>query len=56
MIDDRYLHEQPLEIDDFLDSYHVTQRKLMIACKNTMGEETFSQEMTRRYRERIRAG
>jgi hypothetical protein len=41
----RYLREHPSEIDDFLDFYHVSQRKLMIACKNTMGEEVFPPEM-----------
>jgi len=41
----RYLREHPAEIDDFLDFYHVNQRKLMIACKNTMGEEIFPPEM-----------
>lgn len=41
----RYLREHPEEIEDFLDFYHVSQRKLMIACQNTMGAETFSAEM-----------
>jgi hypothetical protein len=41
----RYLHEHPEEIDDFLDFYHVTQRKLMIACQSTMGADTFPPEM-----------
>jgi hypothetical protein len=41
----RYLREHPEEIEDFLDFYHVTQRKLMIACQNTMGAETFPAEM-----------
>ncbi len=41
----RYLREHPEEIDDFLDFYHVTQRKLMIACQNTMGADTFPPEM-----------
>jgi hypothetical protein len=41
----RYLHEHPAEIDDFLDFYHVSQRKLMIACRNTMGESMFPPEM-----------
>jgi hypothetical protein len=38
----RYLREQPADIDNFLDYFHVSQRKLMIACENTMGEGTFS--------------
>lgn len=42
----RYLREHPEEIEDFLDFYHVTQRKLMIACQNTMGAETFPPEIT----------
>jgi hypothetical protein len=37
----RYLHENPAEIDDFLDYYHVGQRKLMLACQDTMGAATF---------------
>jgi hypothetical protein len=41
----RYLREHPEEIEDFLDFYHVTQRKLMVACQNTMGAETFPPEM-----------
>ena len=41
----RYLREHPEEIEDFLDFYHVTQRKLMIACQDTMGAETFPPEM-----------
>ncbi len=40
----RYLHEHPEEIEDFLDYYHVGQRKLKIACENTMGADTFSPE------------
>jgi hypothetical protein len=40
----RYLHEHPEEIENFLDYYHVSQRKLKIACENTMGEDTFSPE------------
>jgi hypothetical protein len=40
----RYLREHPEEIEDFLDFYHVSQRKLKIACENTMGEGTFSHE------------
>lgn len=40
----RYLREHPEEIDNFLDYYHVSQRKLMLACENTMGEGTFSPE------------
>lgn len=40
----RYLREHPTEIDDFLDFFHVTQRKLMIACNNTMGDQTFPRE------------
>ncbi len=39
----RYLHEHPNEIHDFLDYYWVSQHKLMIACKQTMGEEVFPQ-------------
>jgi len=41
----RYLREHPEEIEDFLDFYHITQRKLMIACQNTMGAETFPPEL-----------
>jgi hypothetical protein len=41
----RYLHEHPEEIEDFLDFHHVSQRKLKIACENTMGADTFSPEM-----------
>jgi len=40
----RYLHEHPEEIENFLDYYHVSQRKLMIACENSMGKGTFSPE------------
>jgi len=40
----RYLHEHPEEIEDFLDYYHVGQRKLKIACENTMGADTFPPE------------
>jgi len=40
----RYLHEHPKEIENFLDYYHVGQRKLKIACENTMGADTFSPE------------
>lgn len=40
----RYLHEHPEEIEDFFDYHHVSQRKLKIACENTMGEDTFSPE------------
>jgi hypothetical protein len=40
----RYLHEHPAEFDDFFQFFHVSQRKLMIACKDTMGEEVFSRE------------
>ena len=29
----RYLHENPLEIDNFFDYHHVSQRKLMFACQ-----------------------
>jgi hypothetical protein len=38
----RYLHEQPEELQDFLDFHHVSQRKLMIVCEDTMGKGTFS--------------
>jgi hypothetical protein len=41
----RYRHEHPEEIEDFMDFYHVSQRKLMIVCKNAMGEEIFPTEM-----------
>jgi len=40
----RYLHEHPIEFDDFFDFFYVGQRKLMIACNNTMGGEVFSRE------------
>jgi hypothetical protein len=40
----RYLHEHPEEIEDFLDYYHVGQRKLKLACEETMGADTFSPE------------
>ena len=40
----RYLHENPGEIENFLDYYHVAQRKLKIACENTMGADTFPPE------------
>ena len=40
----RYLREHPSEIDDFLDYFHVNQRKLMIACEQTMGKGTFTPE------------
>jgi hypothetical protein len=40
----RYLHENPDEIQNFLDYYHVSQRKLKIACERTMGADTFSPE------------
>lgn len=40
----RYLHENPTEFDDFFDYFHVTQRKLMLASKKTMGEDVFSRE------------
>ena len=40
----RYLHEHPEEIEDFLDYYHVSQRKLKIACETTMGADTFTPE------------
>jgi hypothetical protein len=33
-----------VEIDDFLDFYHVAQRKLLIASESTMGTGTFSSE------------
>jgi hypothetical protein len=34
----RYLHEHPTEVEDFLHFHYVNQRKLMIACKGTMGK------------------
>jgi Family of unknown function (DUF5677) len=40
----RYLYEHPEEIEDFLDYYHVGQRKLKLACEETMGADTFSPE------------
>lgn len=40
----RYLHENPREIEDFLDYYHVARRKFKIACENTMGADTFPPE------------
>jgi hypothetical protein len=40
----RYLHDHPEEIENFLDYYHVNQRKLKIACENTMGADTFPPE------------
>ena len=40
----RYLHENPAEIANFLDYYHVGQRKLMLACQETMGATTFPPE------------
>ena len=40
-----YLHNHPVELEDFLDFYLVSQRKLKIACEATMGKDTFSPEM-----------
>jgi hypothetical protein len=40
----RYLHEHPEEIEDFLDYHHVSQRKLKIACEETMGADTLAPE------------
>lgn len=37
----RYLHEHPQEVGNFLDYYHVAQRKLKLACEATMGADTF---------------
>lgn len=42
----RYLHEHPTEVQDFLDYHLVAQRKLMLVCKETMGEESFTPEMS----------
>lgn len=40
----RYLHEHPNEIEDFLDYFHVSQRKLKTAVEETMGADTFTPE------------
>src|SRR5439155_17641975 len=40
----RYLHDHPSEIDDFVDFHLVSNRKLMIACRETMGADMFSEE------------
>ena len=39
-----YLHDHPTEIDDFVDFHLVSNRKLMIACRETMGSDLFSEE------------
>jgi hypothetical protein len=39
-----YLHDHPAEIDDFIDFHLVSNRKLMIACRETMGSDMFSDE------------
>jgi hypothetical protein len=40
----RYLHEHPDELDNFWDFHNVTQRRLMLAANETVGEDTFSAE------------
>jgi uncharacterized protein DUF5677 len=40
-----YLHEHPAELADFYDFHRLSQRKLKIACENTMGKDTFTEEM-----------
>lgn len=40
-----YLHNNPAELEDFLDFHLVSQRKLKIACEATMGKDMFSPEM-----------
>lgn len=37
----RYLNEHPKEIDDFMDFHLVSRRKLMLACRETMGSDMF---------------
>ena len=39
-----YLHDNPAEIDDFLDFHFVNQRKLMIVSNDSMGQ-VFTEEM-----------
>jgi hypothetical protein len=39
------LREHPSEVEDFLDYFHVSQRKLMLACNSTMGAGTVSADM-----------
>jgi len=51
----RYLHEHPTELDDFLDYHWVAQRKLMNACKETMGEDLFPGETVRDIEARYQA-
>lgn len=41
----RFLQENPSEFDDFFDFFHISQRKLMIVCRQTIGEEIFPTEM-----------
>ena len=40
-----YLHEHPEELTDFYDFHRLSQRKLKIACENTMGKDVFTDEM-----------
>jgi hypothetical protein len=40
-----YLNEHPEELEDFYDFHRLSQRKLKIACEDTMGKDTFPEEM-----------
>jgi hypothetical protein len=50
----RYLHDNPEHLDDFFDFHHVSQHKLMVNIKETMGDifaEEVSVEVEKRYQE-----
>jgi hypothetical protein len=49
-----YLHEHPEELDDFYDFHRLSQRKLKIACENTMGKDVFTDEMASEIEEDFR--
>jgi hypothetical protein len=40
-----YLHENPVSVDDFLDFHHISQRKLLLSIKETMGEDVIPEEI-----------
>ena len=50
----RHLHDNPAALDDFLDFHHISQRKLMISIKETMGDDMMSEDISADVEEKYR--
>lgn len=49
----RYLHDHPEFLPDFMDFHHVSQHKLLVAIKQTFGEDAIPEEMATRLEQKF---